>query len=733
MADQVSFSERWLRPRISLVVLLVAILGAAAWAAFTASIMRDREVRAMRALVDLHGMRHATRALLSARSSFPHLAVDWQAAVEAFSTSFEALARGGPAGRLEGLAGSWQAIKAEVPPVRAAITALAAGPLAEQVGDEGVEQTIARLLTDRHATAGLLDLRRLQSHLGVFDSGIVDFAKQLEAEATGIASEAAAATRLASTAAMVLLVTVLLAGAWLLLRISLLNLHLGGAMASLERARAEAAHREQVLRAVLDGLGEGVVLVDADGLLVWANPAARQLIGAETVLQPGVAWQGLLDLRDSDGQALRTTPGCQAQRWLDARLTHVRGEVRIDLAVAPVLTAGDRPGLVVVLVDLTARRVLEEQLRRAQSLEALGRLAGGVAHDFNNLLAGILGNAELLGLRLADQPVLRQRVDTIITAGSRAAALTRQLLDSSRRSAMQRGRVDLHQLVQESVGLLRRSIDRRIEITTTLAAPVPWVDGDAALLQGALVNLAINARDAMPDGGRLDIATVAAAAPADASGSWLALRVTDNGSGMAPEVLPRIFDAFFTTKAVGKGSGLGLAAVQGTVLRHGGRITVDSAPGRGTTFTILLPQCAAPAGVAVHPPERSGPAATQVRLLLVEDEEVVRNIAVDVLSDLGYQVTTAVDGVDGVERLAAAPEAFDIAILDLVMPRMGGVEALVALRAISPRLPVLLWSGYSAGHDIDALLGDGRTAFIAKPAAHAALGRALAGLLAVHG
>ena len=716
MADQGLLSGR----RLGVVLALVAILAGAGWAALTATNMREREVRSMRALADLHGMRHSTRALLSARSSFPHLAANWQGAVEAFNASFAALASGGPAGRLESLTSAWRGIQSEVPPAQVAIASLAAGPLAQQVGDEGVEQSIARLLSDHHATAELLELRKLQRHLGAFDTRIEGFATQLESAATGIANEAVAATRLATTAAVLLLAGGLVAGAVLLLRIALLNRHL-------ERARAESAHREAVLRAVLDGLGEGVVLVGADGLLVWANPAARQLAGSSVALAPGVAWNGLLDLRDRDGNALKPVPGGPAQRWLDAQLKHADGEVRIDLAVSPVLTSGDRPGLVVVFVDLTARRILEEQLRRAQALEALGRLAGGVAHDFNNLLAGILGNAELLGLRLADQPDLRRRVDTIITAGSRAASLTRQLLDGSRRSAMQRGRVNLHQLVQESIGLLRRSIDRRIDIVTELTAASPWVEGDAALLQSALINLAINSRDAMPEGGRLTIATAVASTPADASGPWLALRVADTGCGIPADILPRIFDAFFTTKPVGKGSGLGLAAVHGTVTRHGGRITVDSRPGQGTTFTILLPMCIAP--VIETRSHAAGPSQAR-RLLLVEDEEVVRTIAGDVLGDLGYQVTTAVDGIDAIERVRAATVPFDVVILDLVMPRMGGSEALPALRAHAPDLPVLLWSGYSAGHDVEALLGDGRTAFIAKPVSHAALEKALAALLA---
>jgi CheY-like chemotaxis protein len=294
---------------------------------------------------------------------------------------------------------------------------------------------------------------------------------------------------------------------------------------------------------------------------------------------------------------------------------------------------------------------------------------------------------------------------------------------------MQRSRVDVHRLVRETVALLGRTLDRRIAIAVDLQAPASWLDGDAALLQNALVNLAINARDAMPEGGRLRIATAAAAPPEGAAGAWMSISVADTGCGIPADVLPHVCEAFFTTKPVGKGSGLGLAAVQGTVQRHGGRMAIASEVGRGTEITILLPVAAPPDTARRERLETRTP-RPGLRLLLVDDEDLVRTMAEEELAELGYQVQAFADGHLAVAALAADPDACDGAVLDLVMPRIGGVETLQRLRAIRPDLPVLLWSGYSAGHDVEPLLSDGRTAFIAKPATHEALGRALAGLLA---
>jgi signal transduction histidine kinase/ActR/RegA family two-component response regulator len=684
------------------------------------------ESRAMRALGDLQRMRHATRALLSERAPLAGLARRWEDGVARFTDGFQGLDGGAGGAELKALREDWQAISTSVAPGRQALRELCASPLAGQVGDEGVEQTTVRLMADRTATADLLLLRRLERHLGGFDRATGVFAQRLDAAVLRLGERAARTARLAAGCSLLLLLGAIAAVTWLLVRMSRLHLGLVGVLESLRQSQRDGERREAMLRCVLDALGDGVVLVGSDGRVQWANPALRRLAG-EGALEVGRPED--LDLRDREGQPIRPPPGGPERRWLDARLGRSGAtDLPVDLSAVPIRFGDQSAATLLVISDLSERRVLEDQLRQAQSLETLGRLAGGVAHDFNNLLAGILGNAELLGSQLADRPSQRQRIDTIITASTRAAVLTRQLLESARRSAMQRGPLDLHALIRTSVALIERSFDRRIHVVLGLDAADCWVDGDAGLLQNALTNLAVNSRDAMPQGGQLTIATRGVPAPGGEGDPWIELSVADQGVGIPPEVLPRIFEPFFTTKPVGKGTGLGLAAVLGTVTRHGGRIAVDSRPGSGTRFTILLPCCRSPETGLVRRPGQPDQAATALRVLIADDEELVRTIASDQLAELGCQVRTVVDGAAAVAAVRAEPAAFDLVILDVVMPRMGGVEAHRELRRLAPRLPILMWSGYSGGQDVEPLLADGRTVFITKPASRRQIEEALAQL-----
>ena len=354
--------------------------------------------------------------------------------------------------------------------------------------------------------------------------------------------------------------------------------------------------------------------------------------------------------------------------------------------------------------DITERRVLEEQLRQAQKLEAVGRLAGGIAHDFNNILTAILGTSDLmLGDLPAEHPV-RADVQEVRKAALRAAELTRQLLAYSRRQVLAPSRIDLNAVIAGVEPMLRRLIGADVELVTVLADGLPAVQADAGQIEQVILNLVVNARDAMPQGGRVhvttDVVDLPAAAPARppalAPGRYVQLAVTDSGVGMGPEIRAHLFEPFFTTKEVGKGTGLGLATVYGIVDQSGGAITVDTAPGRGTTMRILLPP--AVAGAADSPPTGTPVAddgATGQTVLLVEDEDAVRALARRALEGAGYEVLSAANGVEALALASSHPVAPGLLLTDLMMPGMNGRDVARRITERWPGLAVLYMSGYA--------------------------------------
>jgi signal transduction histidine kinase/CheY-like chemotaxis protein len=376
-----------------------------------------------------------------------------------------------------------------------------------------------------------------------------------------------------------------------------------------------------------------------------------------------------------------------------------------------------------------ARAEAELQAMESKQLEMVGRLAAGVAHDFNNNLTAIMGSAELLKLELPDQHSSHELTSSILLASQRLAELTRQLLAYSRKARMLQSPTDLHAVIEQAVTLARRSMDPNITIVTELNATHTTVTGDAALLQSAVLNLLVNARDAMPSGGRLTVATSSveltrASARGLPPGPCMVLEVIDTGRGIPKEQVPNIFDPFFTTKPVGKGTGLGLASVAGTVKAHGGSIEVNSDVDAGTAFRVYLP-CSEPENVSL------APATTSVlhgegEILLVEDDAMVGMTAIASLQSFGYQVTHAIDGKTALEHVSAHPGRFQLVLLDLRMPGLSGEATFDKLRELEPALPVLIWSGYGAEQDVSAMLRRGAVGFVQKPYRVAELSRIVA-------
>jgi two-component system cell cycle sensor histidine kinase/response regulator CckA len=370
-----------------------------------------------------------------------------------------------------------------------------------------------------------------------------------------------------------------------------------------------------------------------------------------------------------------------------------------------------------------ALRRSEEDLRQAQKMEAVGQLAGGVAHDFNNLLTGVLSYSDLIQQQLSPDDPVRSDLEQIRHAAQRAAALTRQLLAFSRRQLLQPKVLSLNEAITEMESMLRRLLGNGVMLEITLDPGLWYVMADPGQLEQVLVNLTVNARDAMPQGGRLTIATancrVGAEGPERAGGvrpgSYATLTVSDTGVGMDVATQARIFEPFFTTKDIGSGTGLGLSSVYGIVEQSGGHVTAQSAPGRGATFTIYLPRHAEPgASPAGNPDRRSLPTGTET-ILLVEDESTVRTSTRRLLERHGYTVVEARHGLEALRVVENSASRFDLVVTDLVMPEMGGTELIERLRTRTPGLKVLFMSGYSER----VLAGEGRlppdTGFLEKP------------------
>jgi two-component system cell cycle sensor histidine kinase/response regulator CckA len=375
-----------------------------------------------------------------------------------------------------------------------------------------------------------------------------------------------------------------------------------------------------------------------------------------------------------------------------------------------------------VSTDITARKRVEEQLAQAQKMEAIGRLAGGVAHDFNNLLTVILGSSEILSARLGAGHPLQSTAEEIRKAAERAAMLTRQLLAFSRKQLLQTRVLDLNQVIADSVRMLRHLIGEDVELVTRLEAGRTSVKADPVQLTQVILNLAINARDAMPDGGRLTLCTrdatlgpaEAQGPPGAAPGDYVAIEVTDTGCGIAPELIPHVFEPFFTTKPPGQGTGLGLATSYGIVQQSGGAITLASEVGQGTTAVVYLPvvdeEVEAPApGVAGASP------GGRETILLAEDESSVRQVASDSLRRRGYHVLEAADGNEALEVAAAHHGPIHLLITDVIMPRLGGLELAARLARERPATRVLYTSGYAETTATLRAALEAGVAFLPKP------------------
>lgn len=370
-----------------------------------------------------------------------------------------------------------------------------------------------------------------------------------------------------------------------------------------------------------------------------------------------------------------------------------------------------------------ALRRSEEQLLQAQKMEAVGRLAGGVAHDFNNMLSVILGFSDLALKKLDPADTLHRYLVEIRKAGQRAASLTQRLLTFSRAKMMQPRVIDLNAVVADMEKMLRRLIGEDIELVTSLAPQLRRVRADPAQIEQALVNLSINARDAMPRGGRMAIETSnMTLSEEDArrslnlrSGDFVSLSVTDTGVGLTNDVKAHLFEPFFTTKGPGKGTGLGLSIVYGIAKQSGGDVRVESEPDKGATFRILLPSVEPRSEESRFPPAQSQSLSGHETILLVEDEEAVRQLVLEICEKAGYKVLESPDGPHAIDLCAKHAGPIDLVVTDMVMPQMSGQELATRLREKCPNLKVLFISGYTDSEVFDSKEDLGKAPFLQKP------------------
>lgn len=491
---------------------------------------------------------------------------------------------------------------------------------------------------------------------------------------------------------------------------------------ALRRTHDELRSKEEYLRGTLDSLADGVVTVAVDGTVVRMNPIAQDLSGWTEGEARGFPLETVIQLKPMSG------PENSPVKVLESR-HGTRYQVMDTLS--PIICNGHEVGRVLVFRDVGHLLAVEEELRQTRKLESIGRLAGGIAHDFNNLLAGILGYGEQIQREAQERvpvnvPKIERWSTRIIELVERAADLTSKLLAFSRKGRVVTGPVDIHTTIETAIELITRGRGRQFRIQTDFQATKTTVTGDAGQLLSALLNLGLNACDAMASGGALTFKTRNLGTSGIQNG--IEILVADTGSGIPAPVLEHIFEPFFSTKELGKGTGLGLAAVHGTIAEHHGTITVESAVGHGTVFRILLPLSS---DQALPLPE---PEAAQIHaeglVLLIDDDPDIRAVGEAMLANLGFRTIVAANAEEGLTIFRAQHKDINAVLLDAIMPGMSGRECFREMKQIAPQVPVILCSGYVSDTSVtDLLFSEGLAGFCPKPYRSGELTRLLARIL----
>jgi PAS domain S-box-containing protein len=498
----------------------------------------------------------------------------------------------------------------------------------------------------------------------------------------------------------------------------------------IERKAAEEAAREseQRFRHVSENSPEIIYTLGYDGAYTYVNPAWEKVLGHKTAEVIGKYFIDFVPEEDAKKYIRlfkRIRDKKETLRDVTGTLIHKDGSVRLfNLSGATNLDSeGNIKGMVGLLKDITEQQRIQTQLQQAQKMEAMGTLAGGVAHDFNNILSAIIGYSELALLEAPEGTKVKQNLTEVLRASQRAKDLVKQILSFSRQSEKELKPVEIRVIIKEALKLLRASLPSTIEIRQHIDPHAGIIEGDPTQIHQLLMNLCTNSAAAMSEeGGLLEISLMKVEIDAPSTtmyldiepGHYLRLSVRDNGNGMSPEVLERVFDPYFTTKEKGKGTGLGLAVVHGIVKSHRGGITIDTTPGKGTAFNIYFPRIEQEIEATEPELNQSLPMGHEC-ILLVDDEEDLVEIGAQMLSHLGYEVATRLDGAEALEAFREQPERFDLVITDMTMPNLTGDRLAKELMKIRPDIPIILYTGFNESITEEKATGIGIREFSMKP------------------
>ena len=481
---------------------------------------------------------------------------------------------------------------------------------------------------------------------------------------------------------------------------------------------------ERSYRLVVENANEAMVVIQ-DGSIKFFNHRLAQLTGYShdelqaahlpTIFHPDDR-ERIMAIHE------RRMQNEDAPTQYEVRLQHRDGTPLWVLINAVQLEWEGRPASLALMVDMTERRKLMERLSHSARMEAIGQLAGGIAHDFNNLLVGILGGADILRHDFPPHSPQASTLELIRRSARRASELTQQLLGFARRGRQRNEQADLHSVINDTVAMLSRTLGKSIAIAVSLSAKHAVVTGDVTQLKQVIVDLALNARDALPDGGEVTIVThdLVLTQSLDMTeelppGNYVELVIRDDGTGIDAETLPRIFEPFFTTKPVGKGTGMGLAMIYGIVEEHGGRISVESTPGEGSAFSVLLPiadvqrlpKAPSDPGTPLHLPKS--------KIMIVDDEDVVRSITSSILTGRGCEVCVYDSAKSALKEFREQSAAIDLVVLDVEMPEMDGLQCHLAMKEIDPDVDVLVTTGYTQSEKVARMIEEGALGLLRKP------------------
>lgn len=472
---------------------------------------------------------------------------------------------------------------------------------------------------------------------------------------------------------------------------------------------------EKVAPDIFAGMREGIIVYSLDHKIIEINTSARNLLGAT------ISDQDILKLITSG-----KVTGEHDEKELS--ILHAEGTLTVACSHSPLTQQGKPIGNLYLLRDVSSNKEagrLEEQIFHLQKMESIGRLAGGIAHDFNNMLGIISGFAEMLQYKYNQEDNnFNHYTNTIINTCKRAGELTSKLLAFARKGAYTMKTVDLHTVLNETIDILKHTLDKRIHINASLIASATSVRCDTGQLQNAFLNMAINAQDAMPKGGDLSLTThlteIKTTAKQDrpyviVAGTYITISIADTGMGMDAETKLHIFEPFFTTKKNGKGTGLGLASVYGTVKSHGGFIEIESSPGKGSVFHVSLPltKTITDSTTGKKIPATENP--TSGTIMLIDDEEYVREVLSEMLTFMGYRVIACSGCQEALPRFSVDHTSIDLVLLDVMMPECDGLETLQQLKEVDPQVKVVIASGYSKDGKATAMLNEGALEFLSKP------------------